>query len=145
VTVQQVLNESLRLYPTAPLIMRDIHHDTEIDGTVIPAGTIATIPIYAVHRHRSLWSDPDRFDPDRFAPDNPARPSRYQFMPFGAGPRICMGAAFAMMEATIMLATFVRAARFTYASQRAPVPCGRMFLLPRDGMFMRVALREGEA
>jgi cytochrome P450 len=62
-------------------------------------------------------------------------------MPFGAGPRICIGAAFAMMEATIMLATFVRAARFTYPMAAAPQPSGQMFLLPKDGMFMRVRMR----
>ena len=62
-TVQQVLNESLRLYPTAPIIIRDVHQETEIDGTVVPAGTIGIIPIYAIYRHRGFWRDPDRFDP----------------------------------------------------------------------------------
>ena len=70
------------------------------------------------------------------------KPNRYQFMPFGVGPRICIGAAFSMMEATIMLATFVRAAHFEYASAAPPVPSGQMFLLPRNGMFMRVTPRE---
>ncbi len=141
VTVQQVLNESLRLYPTAPVILRDFHAAAEICGTVVPAGTVGIIPIYAIHRHRGFWRDPDRFDPARFAPDHPVKPSRYQFMPFGAGPRICIGAAFALMEATVMLATFVRAARFTYASARPPEPSGQMFLLPKGGMFMRVVPR----
>ena len=142
VTVQQVVNEALRLYPPAPVMFRDILHETEVDGTVIPAGTIGIIPIYAIHRHRALWSDPDRFDPSRFAPENASKLSRYQFLPFGAGPRICIGAAFVTMEVTIMLATFLRAARFTYTSERPPVPVGQMFLQPRDGMFMRVTLRE---
>jgi cytochrome P450 len=145
VTVQQVLNESLRLYPTAPVILRDFPQGAEIGGTVIPAGTVGIIPIYAIHRHRSFWSDPDRFDPARFAPDNPVKPSRYQFMPFGAGPRICIGATFAMIEATIMLATFVRAARFAYAPMRPPEPSGQMFLLPKGGMFMRVIGRDNGA
>ena len=84
VTVQQVLNESLRLFPTAPMIVRDIVDDVELDGVTIPGGTIGMIPIYAIHRHRSYWDDPDRFDPDRFAPGRP-KPPRFQFMPFGAG------------------------------------------------------------
>ena len=109
--VQQVLNESLRLFPTAPIIVRDINEDTELDGVRVPAGTIGIIPIYAIHRHRSLLDDPDRFDPARFAPSRP-NTSRFQFLPFGAGPRICIGASFATIEATIMLATFVRAAHF---------------------------------
>ena len=103
------------------------------------------IPIYAIHRHRSYWDDPDRFDPSRFGPGNPRKPTRYQFMPFGAGARICLGAAFAMMEATIMLATFVRAARFRVEPGFDPQPVGRMFLVPKNGMPMRVMLRESSA
>ena len=62
-TVQQVLNESLRLFPTAPVIIRDINEDVEFNGTVIPRGTIGIIPIYAIHRHGKYWDDPHRFDP----------------------------------------------------------------------------------
>jgi cytochrome P450 len=141
VTVQQVLNESLRLFPTAPVIIRDIVDDMEFNGVSIPAGTIGIIPIYAIHRHRSYWNDPDRFDPDRFSPNNAKKLNRFQFMPFGAGPRICIGAAFAMIEATIMLATFVRAAHFEVDPGFDPQPTARMFLLPRDGMPMRVTMR----
>jgi cytochrome P450 len=140
-TVQQVLNESLRLFPTAPIIVRDILDDMEFDGISVPAGTIGIIPIYAIHRHRSYWHDPDRFDPARFSSDNGSKPTRFQFMPFGAGPRICIGAAFAMIEATIMLATFVRAARFEVSPGFDPQPSARMFLLPKNGMPMRVTLR----
>jgi cytochrome P450 len=144
-TVQQVLNESLRLFPTAPIIIRDIVDDMEFDGVTIPAGTIGLIPIYAIHRHRDYWDDPDRFDPNRFAPDSRSKPTRFQFMPFGAGPRICIGAAFAMIEATIMLATFVRAAHFEVSPDFDPQPSARMFLLPENGMPMRVTLRERAA
>jgi cytochrome P450 len=144
-TVQQVLNESLRLFPTAPVIVRDIVDGIQFDGVSIPGGTIGIIPIYAIHRHRSYWDDPDRFDPNRFAPGSPSKPTRFQFMPFGAGPRICMGAAFAMIEATIMLATFVRAAHFEVGAEFDPQPAGRMFLLPKNGMPMRITLRERSA
>jgi cytochrome P450 len=142
-TVQQVLNESLRLFPTAPVIVREIIEDIEFNGVSVPRGTIGLVPIYAIHRHRSYWNEPDRFDPSRFAPDNPSRPTRFQFMPFGAGPRICIGAAFAMIEATIMIATFVRAARFEVSPDFDPQPTGRMFLVPGKGMPMRIAMREG--
>jgi cytochrome P450 len=98
-----------------------------------------------MHRNRDFWREPDRFDPSRFAPDASPRPSRYQFLPFGAGPRICMGAAFAMVEMTIMLASFVRAARFELAPGFEPQPSGQMFLLPRNGMPMRVTMRENTA
>jgi len=142
VVVQQVLNETLRLYPTAPIILRDIPKDTEFDGITVPAGTIGLIPIYAIHRHRALWQDPDCFDPDRFSPDHGGKPSRFQFMPFGAGPRICIGAAFSMLEATVMLSTFIRDAHFDLAPGFTPKPSGQMFLLPKDGMPMYVTPRE---
>jgi cytochrome P450 len=140
--VQQVLNESMRLYPTAPIIIRDVDEDTEIEGVRIRAGTIGVIPIYTIHRHHENWTDPDAFDPARFDSANP-KPSRYKFLPFGAGPRICIGASFAMIEATIMLATFVRAARFEVEPGFDPRPTGRMFLVPANGMPMRVTLRDG--
>jgi cytochrome P450 len=135
------LNESLRLFPTAPIIVRDFVDDIEFDGVSIPAGTIGIIPIYAIHRHRSYWDDPDRFDPSRFARDSRSKPTRFQFMPIGTGPRICIGAAFAMIEATIMLATFVRAGHFEVSPDFDPQPSARMFLLPENGMPMRVTLR----
>jgi cytochrome P450 len=112
----------------------------EIDGVKVPAGTTGVIPIYAIHRHHAYWDDPHRFDPGRFAPGRAPKPTRFQFLPFGAGPRICIGAAFAMIEATIMLAEFVRAARFEVDPDFDPQPSARMFLLPRHGM-MRVTMR----
>ena len=145
VTVQQVYNESLRLFPAAPIIVRDILDDMEFDGVVVPAGTIGIVPIYAIHRHRAYWSDPNRFDPDRFSPSHDSKPTRFQFMPFGVGPRICIGAAFATIEATILLATFVRAARFEVVPGFEPQPSGQMFLLPKNGMPMRVSPRKNAA
>jgi len=145
VVVQQVLNEAMRLYPAGPMIVRDIVEDMELGGKRLKAGTIGVIPIYALHRHRKHWNDPDRFDPARFAPDADPKPSRYQFMPFGAGPRVCIGAAFSMLEATIMLATFVRAARFEITPGFDPKPIAQMFLLPKNGMPMKVTMRDGGA
>lgn len=139
--VQQVLNESLRLFPTAPIIVRDFIEDFESDGVEIPKGTIGIIPIYAIHRHSAYWKDPHRFDPGRFAERDRLRHLRFNFLPFGVGPRMCIGAAFAMLEMTIMLATFVRAARFEIAPGFDPHPCGQMFLLPERGMPMKVTLR----
>jgi cytochrome P450 len=145
VIVQQVFNESLRLFPTAPLIVREMVKDFDAAGVTVPAGTVGVIPIYAVQRHRSYWDDPDRFDPDRFSPERRSSITRFQFIPFGAGPRICIGAAFVMIQATIMLATFLRAVRFEADPNFDPQPVGRMFLVPRNGMPMRVTLRENAA
>jgi cytochrome P450 len=140
--VSQVLKESMRLYPPAPVVIRIAKDDVELGGRRLAAGTLVVMPIYAIHRHRRLWNDPDRFDPDRFAPEQAARYSRYQFMPFGAGPRVCIGASFAMIEATAMLATLVRSSRFKVPSAYEPIPISRVTLRPKGGMPLKVWPRE---
>ena len=142
VTVQQVLKEAMRLYPPLPVMTRYAAKDTELASKHIRAGTLIGLPIYVIHRHRKLWDDPDQFDPSRFTPEREARYSRYQFMPFGAGPRICIGAAFALIEATAMLATLVRAARFETPPAQDPIPVWRVVLLPKDGMPLQVTIRD---
>lgn len=142
VVVEQVLNEALRLYPTAPIIVRDIPEDIELGGVHVPANTIGILPIYTIHRHRRYWHNPDSFDPSRFAPDADWKPSRYHFLPFGAGPRICIGAAFAMIEAKLMLATFVRAAEFELQPGFVPQPTGQMFLTAAGDIPMHVRMRD---
>ena len=143
VTVQQVLKESMRLYPPLPVMTRYTAKDVELAGEHIKRGTLIGLPIYVIHRHRKLWDDPDRFDPGRFATERRASYSRYQFMPFGAGPRICIGAAFAFVEATVILATLVRAARFESPPLHEPIPVSRVVLVPKDGMPLQVTMRGG--
>ena len=130
-----------RLYPPLAMMTRYTAKDVELAGEHIKAGTLIGLPIYVIHRHRKLWDDPDRFDPSRFAPEREASYSRYQFMPFGAGPRICIGAAFAFVEATAMLATLFRAARFESPPVQEPIPVSRVVLLPKDGMPLQVTMR----
>ncbi len=139
--VRQVLSESMRLYPPAPVLTRAVVQDTTLGGKDLQAGSVVIIPIYAVHRHRKLWQDPDKFDPSRFEPEKEKGYSRYQYMPFGAGPRICVGAAFAMLEAMTMLATFVRGATFTTKPGHVPTPVSRITLRPAGGMPMYVTMR----
>jgi cytochrome P450 len=112
--------------------------DLTLGPHAIKAGTSVVMPIYALQRHRARWQNPDMFDPTRFAPEEEAKISRYQYMPFGAGPRICIGMAFAMIEATAMLATMLQSARFGVADGHEPVPVARVTLLPRGGMPLRV-------
>ena len=141
VIVQQVLKEAMRLYPPLAMMTRCTAKGVELGGKQIKAGTLIGLPIYAIHRHRKLWDDPDRFDPSRFAPGREASYSRYQFIPFGAGPRICIGAAFALIEATAMLATLVRAVRFESLPAPEPIPVSRVVLLAKDGMPLKVTMR----
>ncbi|MGH8675281.1 MAG: cytochrome P450 [Burkholderiales bacterium] len=139
--VQQVLKESMRIYPPVPMMSRQAVADTSLDGHPVKAGMSVVMPIYAIHRHRKRWEDPDAFDPQRFAPEREAKIPRYQYMPFGAGPRICIGTAFAMIEATAMLATLLRHARFSPVDGYEPEPIARVTLLPRGGMPLKVSLR----
>jgi len=141
VLVQQVLKESMRLYPPVPLMSRQCAVATRLDGHDIAPGTTVVMPIYALHRHRARWEEPDAFDPTRFETEREARIPRYQYMPFGAGPRICIGMGFAMLEAAAMLATFVQRARFAPLEGHEPVPVARVTLLPGGGMPLKVRLR----
>ena len=141
VLVQQLLKESMRLYPPVPLMSRQAVADTRLCGRDIRAGTSVVMPIYAIHRHAARWEDPDAFDPGRFAPEREASMPRYQYMPFGAGPRICIGMAFAMIEATAMLATMLQHASFATVDGHEPAPVARVTLIPRGGMPLKVWIR----
>ena len=136
-----VLKESMRVYPPVPTLTRIAKEDMELDGTKVAAGSLIFIPIYAVHRHRRLWEDPDRFEPERFAPERESAYSRYQYFPFGAGPRICIGSSFAMIESIVMLAAFVRAARFEVPAGFRPLPVSRVTLWSDRGMPLKVWMR----
>jgi cytochrome P450 len=133
-----VLEEGMRLYPPAPVMTRQTAGPTALGGVSLPGGALVVVPIYAVHRHRKLWEDPDRFDPDRFSPERRAGYARAQFMPFGFGPRTCIGSSFAMMEAVAILATLVRRADFEWDGEHAPEPLSRVTLRPKGGMPLHV-------
>ena len=138
---RQVLKETMRLYPPAPVIGRMTTRATEVGGQSFEPGAVLVIPIWAIHRHHALWEDPDRFDPDRFLPEREARLERAQFMPFGFGPRTCIGLSFAVIEGVVLLATFVRAMRFALGRPFAPEPVSRVTLRPKGGMPLLVAPR----
>ncbi|MDT5059253.1 MAG: hypothetical protein QOF66_7619, partial [Mycobacterium sp.] len=104
----QVLQEALRLCPPAPALGRTAMRDIDVDGYRVRAGTLVVAGIYAVHRDPALWDNPLVFDPDRFSPQNCAGRDRWQYLPFGGGPRSCIGDHFAMLEAALALATIIR-------------------------------------
>jgi cytochrome P450 len=107
----RVLHEALRLCPPGAGTPRLLKKDLAVDGYRLEAGTVAVVSFYAMHRDPKLWDDPLTFDPDRFLPERAQGRSRWQYLPFGGGPRSCIGDHFAMLEATLALATIVRAAR----------------------------------
>jgi cytochrome P450 len=107
----RVLHEALRLCPPAAGTPRMLNKDLAVDGYRVEAGTMAVVSFYAMHRDPYLWDRPLTFDPDRFLPERSRGRSRWQYLPFGGGPRSCIGDHFAMLEATLALATIIRAAR----------------------------------
>ncbi len=117
----QLIHEVLRLCPPAAGIARMSMRDVEIDGHLVPAGYNVVVPIYALHRDPTLWEDPERFDPERFAPARMKCMDRWQFLPFGGGPRSCIGDHFAMLEATLALTTILRAATVESMSAEFPL------------------------
>jgi cytochrome P450 len=141
VNVRQVLRESMRLYPPVPMMSRQAIADVEIDRHTVRAGTSLLMPIYAIQRHAKRWDRPDEFDPERFSPEREAAISRYQYMPFGAGPRICIGMPFAMIETTVILATFLQRARFALARAEEPTPVASVTLIPKGGMPLKVLMK----
>jgi cytochrome P450 len=117
----QVLHEALRVCPPAPAIGRLAMRDVAVDGHRIPAGTNVVVGIYALHHDPRLWDSPSTFDPDRFSSERSVGRDRWQYLPFGAGPRSCIGDHFAMLEATLGLATVVRAARIESLEPEFPL------------------------
>ena len=137
--LRAVLDESLRLYPPAPRLDREAMADDELAGRPVRRGDLVSIWPYVLHRHRGFWDEPDAFDPDRFAPDRRSTMHRFQYLPFGAGPRVCVGARFAIVEALIVLAHWLTARRFAVRPGPPPVPVGRVTLRPERGMPLTVS------
>lgn len=133
--------EALRLYPPAPSIGREpIEEDTYKDLT-IPRGANVQVMPWTVHRHRKLWDRPDAFMPSRFHPGNRETIDRYQYLPFGAGPRVCIGASFAMQEAIIALAVLLSRFRFDTVAETNPWPVQKLTTQPQGGLPMQVTAR----
>ena len=102
--VRQVVEESLRLRPPAPLVGRNVVKDDEIDGYRVSAGDVVFPFFWATHRHPAFWSDPETFDPDRFAPERSKDRHSWSFIPFSGGPRTCIGNSFALVESSVLVA-----------------------------------------
>lgn len=133
--IGQIVEETLRLYPPAAFLSRTARAADILGGREVRPGDTVMLPIYALHRHHMLWDDPDRFDPERFAPG--VTRDRFAFLPFGAGPRICIGASFAMQEAVIILATLLARLRFDL-TDKAPYPRMILTLRPHGGLWLKV-------
>jgi cytochrome P450 len=138
---RMVLEESMRLYPPAHTMSREALAQDEIEGHRVAKGSVVSIVPWVIHRHRLLWDRPDVFDPERFAPHRAAQRPRFAYIPFGGGPRICIGASFAMTEALIILAMLGQRYRLSLAPDAAVEPVGLITLRPRHGLPMRLERR----
>jgi cytochrome P450 len=138
---RMVLEESMRLYPPAHTMSREALAEDEIEGHRVAKGSVVSIVPWVIHRHRLLWDRPDVFDPERFAPARAAERPRFAYIPFGGGPRICIGAGFAMTEALIILAMLGQRYRLRLAPGAAVEPVGLITLRPRHGLPMLLERR----
>jgi cytochrome P450 len=135
-----VVDEAMRLHPPAWLITRRTAADLTLRGRPVPAGSLLILSPWIVHRHPAAWTDPERFDPDRFLDPAGAGAVRGAFLPFGAGPRMCIGRDFAYAEAVLALAMVARAVRLA-PSGPAPRALPLVTIRPDGPVLMRVTRR----
>jgi cytochrome P450 len=136
-----VLEEAMRLYPPVPRIERQALEDDRLGDLAVRKGELVGVWPWVVHRHEALWEEPDVFNPENFSPEARAGHHRFQYLPFGAGPRICIGAQFATAEALLILAEWL--ARFVFAPMpgRAVEVTSDLTLRPKGGLPLRLSLR----
>jgi cytochrome P450 len=138
---RQVIDETMRLYPPIPGILREAASADRLGGYRVPKRSVIAIMPWVVHRHRRLWADPERFDPDRFSPENSAQRHRFAFVPFAGGPRICVGATFALTQMLIVVAVLARRFRFRLAAGHEVRAVGHISLHPHGGLQVTVERR----
>jgi cytochrome P450 len=138
----QVTKETMRLYPPGWLLNRRALRSLEIGGYAVQKGQPVMVSAYTIHRRPDYFPDPEWFDPDRFLPENEKRLPRHAYMPFGAGPRICIGNHFALMEAHLILATLLQRVGFTLVPCQQIAPVGYMTLRQKSGCKVMVWQRD---
>ena len=138
---QKVIKEAMRIEPAVSVIPRYILEDVTLGSYRLKAHSIVLLPIYLVHHDERWWPEPYVFNPERFTPEEEAKQHKYAYMPFGGGPRVCIGNHFAMMESQIILATILSRFKLSRVSDVAPHPVRLITTFPKDGLMMRVEER----
>ena len=139
--LRMILEESLRLYPPVPRLDREALAADRLGEQDVRPGDFISIWPWIIHRHKRLWEDPDVFDPSRFAPDRKQERNRFHYLPFGAGPRTCVGARLAMAEALTILATWLSKWRFAPSPGRQVQVSGMVTLRPKGGLPLSLSAR----
>jgi cytochrome P450 len=140
---RMVIDEALRLYPPTWITARTAVAEDHMGGQGIPAGSLLLLSPWTTHRHPAIWPDPERFDPERFAAMERDRRPAFAYLPFGGGPRACIGQGFAVMEMQLVLATLARCCRVRLASTGPVVPEPAITLRPPRGTLVRLEWRGG--
>lgn len=139
---RDVFRESLRLYPPVPMMVRETTVPETFRKREVPIGAQVVLSPWHLHRHERLWDNPDGFDPTRWATPVGKTSAREAYMPFSAGPRVCTGAGFAMIEGVLLLALLVRAFRFEIVADQTPEPVAHLTVRSKDGIWLRFVPRE---
>jgi cytochrome P450 len=141
VVTRAVIDEALRLYPPIAALSRLSEAADTLGPHHIKPRSLIVIAPYVLHRHRRLWQRPDVFDPSRFLNPSKASIARYAYLPFGAGPRTCIGSSFALQEATVVLATLVQRFDMRLLAEANVWPVQKITLRPGQGLPMRIVPR----
>jgi len=137
---RDVFREALRLYPPVPMMVRETTVAEDMRGRRAPKGSQVVLSPWHLHRHTRLWDNPDGFDPARWGTENGKSCQRDAYIPFSAGPRVCTGAGFAMVEGVVLLSMLLRHFRFECTGD-IPVPVAHLTVRARDGIMLRVSAR----
>jgi cytochrome P450 len=129
-----VFRETLRLFPPVGFMARQARSACTMRDKQVPAGATVIVSPWLIHRHREWWQEPDAFDPDRHAADASREATRHAYLPFGMGPRVCLGASFALQEAALILSSLVRRWRLEPAPGHVPRPVGRLTIRSANGV-----------
>ena len=138
---RDVFRETLRLYPPVPMMVRENTSAEQMRGRRVAKGAQIVLSPWHLHRHNRIWPEPDAFDPDRWTREENKTCARDAFMPFSAGPRVCPGAGFAMVEGTLLLALLVRAFQVDLVTGKDPVPVAHLTVRARDGIWLKITRR----
>ena len=135
---RNVFRETLRLYPPVPMMVREASAPAVFRNRTVSTGSQIVVSPWHLHRHGRLWTDPDAFLPDRWTTEPCQRQSKAAYLPFSAGPRVCTGAGFAMMEGVLLLSKMIGAFTFDVDPQKVPIPVAQLTVRSKDGIFLKI-------
>jgi cytochrome P450 len=139
---RDVFREALRLYPPVPMMVREASCPERFRDRDVPKGSQLVLSPWHLHRHERLWDNPDGFDPTRWQTENGKQCQREAYIPFSAGPRVCTGAGFAMVEGPLILSMLLRRFRVERVAGREPVPVAHLTVRAQDGIWLKISRRD---